>query len=217
MASHTPSPPRRRSPPGVLVGLLVALMASFLPGGLVGASGASAATCPCSIWSGTTTPGDGRRTPTGPPVEVGVKFRSDVAGQITGIRFYKGSGNTGTHVGHLWTQHGHQPGDRDLPGETTTGWQQATFAAPITITANTTYVASYYAPSGHYAVDGGYFATKGVDNGSLHALQDGVDGAQRPLPVRQRRRVPHEHLPVVQLLGGRRLHRRPPRTRRRRR
>ena len=32
-------------------------------------------------------------------VELGVKFRSDVGGSITGIRFYKGTANTGTHVG----------------------------------------------------------------------------------------------------------------------
>ena len=32
------------------------------------------------------------------------------------------------------------------------------------ITAGTVYVASYFAPVGHYAGDGGYFATSGVDN-----------------------------------------------------
>jgi acyl-CoA thioesterase len=37
---------------------------------------------------------------------VGVKFLSDVAGFITGIRFYKGATNTGTHVGHLWSADG---------------------------------------------------------------------------------------------------------------
>ena len=36
----------------------------------------------------------------------GVKFRSDEAGFITGLRFYKGALNTGTHVGHLWTADG---------------------------------------------------------------------------------------------------------------
>ena len=53
---------------------------------------------------------DGRPpTPADPDtaaVELGVKFRADVAGSITGVRFYKGTGNTGTHVGHLWTSTG---------------------------------------------------------------------------------------------------------------
>ncbi len=39
------------------------------------------------------------------------------------------------------------------------------------------YVASYLAPNGHYAGDTGYFAGTGVDNPPLHALQDGVSGA----------------------------------------
>ncbi len=46
----------------------------------------------------------------------------------------------------------------------------------VAITAGTVYVASYFAPVGHYAGDGAYFATKGVDNGPLHALQNGVSG-----------------------------------------
>ena len=37
------------------------------------------------------------------------------------------------------------------------------------VSAGTTYIASYYAPSGHYAGDGGYFATTGWTNGPLSA------------------------------------------------
>ena len=42
----------------------------------------------------------------GSAVELGVKFRTSSNGFITGIRFYKGANNTGTHVGHLWTRTG---------------------------------------------------------------------------------------------------------------
>ena len=35
------------------------------------------------------------------------------------------------------------------------------FPSPVAITANTTYVASYFAPAGHYAGDGSYFAASG--------------------------------------------------------
>jgi len=42
----------------------------------------------------------------GTPIEVGVKFRVTQAGFITGVRFYKGTGNTGTHIGHLWSKAG---------------------------------------------------------------------------------------------------------------
>ena len=40
----------------------------------------------------------------------------------------------------------------------------------MAIQANTTYVASYFAPAGHYAYSSSYFTTAGVDNGVLHAL-----------------------------------------------
>jgi hypothetical protein len=132
--------------------------------------------CPCSIWDAAATPS----TPSDPDtaaVEVGVKFRADVNGQVTGIRFYKGSGNTGTHVGHLWTVGGTLLGTVAFSGETASGWQQATFGAPIPISAGTSYVASYHAPNGHYADDTGYFAVAGHDSTPLRALADGVDGA----------------------------------------
>ena len=40
------------------------------------------------------------------PVELGVSFKSDVNGYITGIRSYKSSANTGTHIGNLWSSAG---------------------------------------------------------------------------------------------------------------
>ena len=46
----------------------------------------------------------------------------------------------------------------------------------MAIAANTTYVASYYAPVGEYSADGGYFGSSGVDSPPLHALANGVDG-----------------------------------------
>jgi len=109
-------------------------------------------------------------------VEVGTKFRSDVAGTVTGIRFYKGVGNTGTHIGHLWTAAGASLGAVTFTGESATGWQQATFATPVPITAGTTYVVSYYAPVGRYAADESFFAAGGVDRPPLHALTNGQDG-----------------------------------------
>src|SRR5262249_33421339 len=59
------------------------------------------------------------------PIEVGVKFDTDVTGQITGVRFYKGTGNTGTHVGHLWTGTGTLLATVTFTNETASGWQQA--------------------------------------------------------------------------------------------
>jgi hypothetical protein len=60
--------------------------------------------------------------------------------------------------------------------ESASGWQQVNFAAPVAISTNTTYVASYYAADSGYCSSAGYFTTSGMDNGPLHALQSGVDG-----------------------------------------
>jgi hypothetical protein len=40
------------------------------------------------------------------PVEVGVRFKADLDGIVTGVRFYKATANTGSHVGNLWTNGG---------------------------------------------------------------------------------------------------------------
>lgn len=133
-------------------------------------------TCPCSIWDNTATPTVAADSDTS-AVDVGVKFRSDVNGYISGIRFYKGSGNTGTHVGTLWSNTGTQLARATFTNETTSGWQQVNFDTPVAITANTVYVASYHTNVGHYAADSGFFATSGVDNLPLHALSNGENGA----------------------------------------
>ena len=135
----------------------------------------AAQSCPCSIWSSSTVPGgDGGDVNA---VEVGVRFRSDVAGFITGIRFHKQSLNTGTHVGRLWSNSGGAPlAEVTFTSESASGWQEASFASPVAISANTTYLASYHTSAGHYSFNGVYF-TSPTDNPPLHALQNGVDGA----------------------------------------
>jgi YD repeat-containing protein len=112
----------------------------------------------------------------GTAVELGVKFKTDFDGLIKGLRFYKGSGNDGTHVGNLWTSAGSLLASATFTNETATGWQEVEFATPVTVTANTVYVASYYAPQGHFAYTGSYFSYASLDAGPLHLLQNGVSG-----------------------------------------
>jgi hypothetical protein len=128
---------------------------------------------PLSIWGATVVPGVVDRGADG-SVELGVKFRAEVNGGIIGIRFYKASANTGTHVGNLWTSTGTLLASATFTSETASGWQQVIFATPVSITANTVYVASYHTDVGHYSGDQNYFANAGVDNPPLHALANGV-------------------------------------------
>src|SRR5207248_7921362 len=94
----------------------------------------------------------------------------------TGIRFYKHSANTGTHIGSLWSSTGTKLATATFAGETASGWQQVSFSSPVAITASTVYIASYHCTVGHYADDNGYFASAGQDNPPLHALANGVSG-----------------------------------------
>ncbi|TCO65143.1 DUF4082 domain-containing protein [Actinocrispum wychmicini] len=134
------------------------------------------ATCPCTVWDDFTTPQQPSSDDPG-AVEVGTKVRFDTRGSVLGVRFYKGPGNTGTHTGSLWSSTGTRLATGTFSNENGGGWQTLMFSSPVVVQPNTTYVVSYYAPNGNYAVNGGYFNGVGGDYGALHALAGGVDGA----------------------------------------
>jgi hypothetical protein len=121
-----------------------------------------------SLWGGTAVPATASVNDPN-AVELGVKFRAGVDGYVTGLRFYKGSANTGTHVGHLWTAGGTLLAQVTFAGETASGWQTAFFATPVAITANTVYVASYHTDVGNFAVSRPYF-TSGYASAPLYAF-----------------------------------------------
>lgn len=109
-------------------------------------------------------------------VELGVKFRTEVPGAITGVRFYRGSlANEGPHTGRLWTAGGSLLASAPFESRGV-GWQTVRFGQPVPIQPGTTYVASYFAPRGRYAADNLFFARQGHRAGPLEALADGADG-----------------------------------------
>src|SRR5215467_11902926 len=131
-------------------------------------------TCPCSIWGTGTSP---KTADSGDPasIEVGVKFKADTYGFVSGIRFYKASTNTGTHVGNLWTSTGQLLASATFTGESGSGWQQVNFPDPVAVTAGTTYVASYHTNVGQYS-DNPSGLANAVDNSPLHALSSSSSG-----------------------------------------
>ncbi|MWV58711.1 DUF4082 domain-containing protein [Rathayibacter sp. VKM Ac-2754] len=84
-------------------------------------------------------------------VEVGMSFTASAAGSATGIAFYKGSRNTGTHVGSLWDASGTRLAQVTFTGETASGWQSAAFASPVELVPGARYTVSYLAPAGYYS------------------------------------------------------------------
>ncbi|GAA2418064.1 hypothetical protein GCM10010191_30870 [Actinomadura vinacea] len=131
--------------------------------------------CPCSIWPDEASP-QIADVDDGGSVELGLKFRADSNGWVTGVRFYKGAQNTGTHTGSLWDKDGNRLATATFTNESAAGWQEVQFAAPVQVTAGTTYVVSYLAPNGHYSATVGGFQNQGVDAPPLHALRSGEDG-----------------------------------------
>jgi hypothetical protein len=83
-------------------------------------------------------------------VNLGLRFTSSVAGKVLGVRFYKQSGNGGTHQAALWNAAGTRLAQATFAGETASGWQEVRFATPISIAAGVEHTVSYLAPQGRY-------------------------------------------------------------------
>jgi hypothetical protein len=161
---------RRLSGPGGSLALIVALTVAT---GLLPATAgpAPAAAVSYTLFGSSSVP-TVANDPDTASAEVGVRFRADVNGSISALRFYKGSHNTGTHVGSVWSAGGTRLASVTFSNESWKGWQQATFASPVPVVAGQTYVASYFAPRSHYSSDEGFFAGRSVNNGPLHAPAD---------------------------------------------
>ena len=125
--------------------------------------------CPCTIWPSTATPGV-LDVGADSPVELGVTFKADSNGYISGIRFYKSAGNTGAHTAHLWNSAGTLLASATFTGESSAGWQQLNFSKPVAITGNAIYIASYHSTLGHYSVSPYYFVTSSFNRAPLHAM-----------------------------------------------
>jgi hypothetical protein len=124
--------------------------------------------CPCSLFPDSATPAVAASTDAA-AIEVGMRFTTDVAGFVRGVRFYKGAGNTGTHTGSLWGPDGTRLATATFAGETTGGWQQVLFSAPVAVSPGAVYTVSYHTDAGRYAYTLNAFKSAGVDRAPLHA------------------------------------------------
>jgi hypothetical protein len=112
------------------------------------------------------------------PVELGVKFRSDVDGSVNAVRFYRTIPNSSGYKVNIWSADGTLLGSgKAIDGVgPTPGWQTVQIYPPVVIKTGTTYVASYYASKGQYFVSENFFTETGMKNGPLRALGDGEEG-----------------------------------------
>jgi hypothetical protein len=105
-------------------------------------------------------------------IEVGMRFEADQTGYITGTRFYKITGMTGTHTASLWDNMGNRIAQATFTSESPTGWQQVGFS-PVAVVANTIYTVSVYMADGNYAATPNYF-TIAINNSPLIAPSSGT-------------------------------------------
>lgn len=111
--------------------------------------------------------------------ELGVKFRSSVAGVITAIRYYRAPSETGSHIGRIWSLSGQVLASVNFTNETASGWQTAYLATPLEIAANTTYLVTVN--TNLYYVDTLDAFNTSYTNGPLTAIADGSNSLFGPL------------------------------------
>ncbi len=99
--------------------------------------------------------------------EAGVRFKSEVAGYVVGVRFHRGAGDSASQVVHLWTGDGDLLAEARSDGQGVSGWQEVPLPRPVAIDAGASYVASRQIGEGRIAVTRSYFE-QGVANPPLH-------------------------------------------------
>lgn len=115
--------------------------------------------------------------------ELGVKFKSTSAGNITALRFWKSDKETTGHTGHLWSATGSKLASVTFANETASGWQVATLGTPLSIAANTTYVASVGTSNSYFSTTENAL-TSSVSNPPLSTIvgNNGVYGPRGACP-----------------------------------
>ncbi|MET0933484.1 MAG: DUF4082 domain-containing protein [Mycetocola sp.] len=134
---------------GAVAAALAMLLATFLAIGPLSASPAAAASS--TILANPTATDLVKHSDTS-GVEVGTKFTALSDGTATAMRFWKNQDTVTSHGGSLWTSSGTKLAKATFANETASGWQTAQFDQPVALKAGQTYVVSYYAPRGQYAV-----------------------------------------------------------------
>ncbi|HEY3183437.1 MAG TPA: Ig-like domain-containing protein, partial [Gaiellaceae bacterium] len=139
----------------------------------------STTSCPCAFYFDSDTPsysglstinGDGQGSVT---LELGVKVAVDEPMLMTAFRFYKSPGETGTHVGRLWTAGGVQLAQQTFASETASGWQQQALTTPVELLPGAVYVVSVNA--NEYFVQTLDALQSSIIAGPLRTVPDGAN------------------------------------------
>ncbi len=108
------------------------------------------------------------------PYELGMKFQTSDSGTVTGIKYYKASGESGSHTGRIWSGSGTQLASIVFNNESASGWQEAPLATPLSIPAKTTYVVTVNSNTAYGATNQGLGQV--ITNGSISSIADSANG-----------------------------------------
>jgi hypothetical protein len=103
-----------------------------------------------------------------------MKFRLARSGTIIALRYWKASGDTGTHVGRIWSSSGTLLAAVTFNGESDSGWQQQALVDPLIVQPNTTYLVSVNVGS-RYPTSLNAL-TSSIVNGDISSVADGNNG-----------------------------------------
>jgi hypothetical protein len=138
------------------------------------------ASCPCTLMSNLTPAVVGAsvtdgRTGSGPfSYELGTKIQVSSGAQLTAIRFYKDSQETGTHVGSVWDSTGNLLAQVTFTNETASGWQEQSLPAPLALSPGKTYVVSVGINAYFVLTPAGLQSA--LTNGPVATVADGANG-----------------------------------------
>ena len=107
-------------------------------------------------------------------VELGVRFSPEEDGSVTALQYYQGSRTHDVTTATLWSAGGDVLARASFAASRSVGWRTVELETPVQLTAGETYVASYHAPHGGYAVTEHDLTTRQVRNGFLLQAGAGV-------------------------------------------
>jgi hypothetical protein len=108
----------------------------------------TAANCPCALMTGVSPAWTGVqvrdfRPEPGPwTYELGTKVTVSEAASLIALRFWKDPGETGTHVGRVWSSSGTLLASATYQSESASGWQRQPLTTPLALSPGQTYVIS---------------------------------------------------------------------------
>jgi hypothetical protein len=138
------------------------------------------ANCPCSLMPNLqpdmtgVAVRDNRPLPGPWSYELGTRIRVTAESELIALRFWKDPGETGTHVGRVWSSSGTQLASATFQNESASGWQRQLLASPVTLQPGQTYVVSVGLNAFYVKTMGGLGTQR--TSGTLQSVADGSNG-----------------------------------------